>query len=349
MPNNHIAASGAKAGQWVACKAKVQCRNDSVHIDSVTLKAMSKYVHEKTGYKVNALSLPVGVVEKLRGRVGAMDIREAMIARADIQSEILTKMSDPDRDRDYIRELCSQRDAIEDIIRSYSRPLTDDGCLTDEAETLDVTLDIPSHRHDSGIRKGFLTLGHGSDEKRDRTLALTRAVSERWLRLCSSSQAQAIRKYSDGDSHDYAVQQASGEPLDHRWQELEEVVAKTPRIRPYVSYTGVNEHYVASMLKQAQTGTVTFDRVFSSTLDAGRVNSFATGEEKLVIEVETDSGAFMDLTSGNAAELEVLLPKGKYDVVGYQNGVKYEWGDGEHGQTIEHVLQLRQRRVSYEV
>lgn len=58
----HIAQSGQKAGQWVTCGAKQQCRNKSVHIDSRELHVARLYHQENTGEKLNLSTLPLQTV-----------------------------------------------------------------------------------------------------------------------------------------------------------------------------------------------------------------------------------------------------------------------------------------------
>lgn len=52
MSQKHIAASGASAGKWVVCNAKIQCRNGGLHVDSAGIakvaKALGKKVSEVT-------------------------------------------------------------------------------------------------------------------------------------------------------------------------------------------------------------------------------------------------------------------------------------------------------------
>lgn len=47
MATKHIAASGASAGQWVACGAKVQCRNKGLHVDSAEIAKIAKTLGKK--------------------------------------------------------------------------------------------------------------------------------------------------------------------------------------------------------------------------------------------------------------------------------------------------------------
>lgn len=42
MAKKHIAASGASAGKWVACPAKVQCRNGGLHVESAEIARIAK-------------------------------------------------------------------------------------------------------------------------------------------------------------------------------------------------------------------------------------------------------------------------------------------------------------------
>lgn len=52
MAIKHVAASGASAGKWVACNAKIQCRNGGLHVESVEIakiaKALDKRVSDVT-------------------------------------------------------------------------------------------------------------------------------------------------------------------------------------------------------------------------------------------------------------------------------------------------------------
>lgn len=47
MAQKHIAASGASAGQWVACGAKIQCRNRGLHVDSAEIAKIAKDLGKK--------------------------------------------------------------------------------------------------------------------------------------------------------------------------------------------------------------------------------------------------------------------------------------------------------------
>jgi len=39
----HVQETGEKAGQWVDCPAKIQCRNGGIHISAETLKAVQLF------------------------------------------------------------------------------------------------------------------------------------------------------------------------------------------------------------------------------------------------------------------------------------------------------------------
>lgn len=47
MASKHIAASGASAGKWVYCPAKIQCRNGGLHVDSSEVAQVAKSLGKK--------------------------------------------------------------------------------------------------------------------------------------------------------------------------------------------------------------------------------------------------------------------------------------------------------------
>lgn len=62
--SKHIAASGAKAGQWVNCPAKQNCRNGGTHVSSETLSYARMLHQEQTGVYISRITeIPLEVVE----------------------------------------------------------------------------------------------------------------------------------------------------------------------------------------------------------------------------------------------------------------------------------------------
>jgi len=61
----------------------------------------------------------------------------------------------------------------------------------------------------------------------------------------------------------------------------------------------------------------------------------------LALEVETTVGACMDVVSNVPHEMEVMLPKGRYEVIEILDDIKYIWGGSSAGRTMDKTLRLR--------
>lgn len=189
------------------------------------------------------------------------------------------------------------------------------------------------------------------EAERDELIAASADVSQMWLESCSSAEAYALAHYSAGASDDYArltslrgTHEGDAEPLGQVWEDFEAAVDNSPILAPFVTFTGVNDRYVEGILRQLEegNGVITLDRVFSSSLNPAQVNGFATGDQRLVLEVETTRGACMELFSHSPREMEVLLPRGRYQVIDTEDDVVYSWlPDEVLGVDISKVIRLR--------
>jgi len=196
----------------------------------------------------------------------------------------------------------------------------------------------------ANVRYGYSNLLSDIDEQRDKLIDDAIEVSRAWIDTCSSAEISALRDYTNS-SDEYAIKSTSGK-LSQKWIDFESAVDRAPRLKEtFVSYTGVNSYYVNNILSQAENGEVDIDRVLSSSLNPAQVNGFATSDEygrTLALEVETNKGAFMDIVSHSPHEMEVMLPKGKYEVIEVLEDVTYLWGrEKGFGRTIDKVLRLR--------
>jgi hypothetical protein len=210
---------------------------------------------------------------------------------------------------------------------------------------------------DGQERQGFSNELSHPDDARDAIREASSELSRVWLAGLSSADASAAYGYSSS-SDDYAAQHGNSS-LPERWRDFEDAVARSPKVTPFVTYTGVNAHYVDDILAQVGSGEVVLDRVFSSSLNPAQVNGFATAWDTLdpdrgegatlVLEVETDRGAFMDVIARLPDEMEVMLPKGRYEVIEVLDSIEYLWGDhGDHtngkervGRVIDKTVRLR--------
>ena len=60
-----------------------------------------------------------------------------------------------------------------------------------------------------------------------------------------------------------------------------------------------------------------------------------------MLEVETVKGALMEKISSHVMEMEVLLPKGRHEVLECRAGEKYVWGENGRGVDVDCTLKLR--------
>jgi len=225
----------------------------------------------------------------------------------------------------------------------------------DGGEVLATDVKVESDFVDGKERFGYSNDLLHPDKDRDAVRESAAKLSHAWLMSLSSIEAYSLLRYT-GESADYAREQGDGD-ISETWQHFEEAVANSPEVEPFVTYTGVNAHYVQDILDQVDSGEITFDRVFSSSLNPAQVNGFATEfdtvygginqVETLALEVETTKGAFMDAISRVPHEMEVMLPKGRYEVLDVMEDVTYLWGnrneddDKRVGRTIKKTLKLR--------
>ena len=64
MSNKHIAQTGASAGTWVSCNARVKCtiHSSKYHTSAEELAQVQQYVQEQTGQKITVSKLPLSSV-----------------------------------------------------------------------------------------------------------------------------------------------------------------------------------------------------------------------------------------------------------------------------------------------
>ena len=278
--------------------------------------------------------------------VADIRINDLIAERARIQSWIMSIYKLEDADREEIDKAVTERNRLESVIRDFSPASRDDG-----AESIPVTgVVIESSFLSGDERVGFSNDLAEPDVPRNELRKHSTEISSLWLDSLSSASAIALVRYT-GYSKEYAVEHAAG-AFSPVWEDFEDGVARAPKVEPFVAYTGVNEHYVEGILAQAESGEVVFDRVFSSSLNPAQVNGFANGYGRndkneivkrttLALEVETTVGACMDVVSNVPHEMEVMLPKGRYEVIEILDDIKYIWGGSSSGRTMDKTLRLR--------
>lgn len=267
-----------------------------------------------------------------------------LIRALELQRTIL-RMNAADVPFEELKPLIAERDSITN--RRQEVPFEvlphDDG--TGDRLPLDVV--IPSSFSEPGIKYGYNNGFADSEAERDALNETMCDISIMWLDSCSTASAHALSHYTGSGSVDYAIFAAArkaGEKTSHPvWDAFESAVAISPITeQPFVAFSGVNEFYVDDILEQVESGEVRFDRVMSASLNPAQVNGFATGETHLAIEVETNHAAFIEVFAGKPYEMEVLLPKGRYEVVSEEGETMYSWSrENLSGIKIDRVVRLR--------
>jgi len=269
-------------------------------------------------------------------------INDVIRERARVHAVITSSHADG-ASYDELRPLIDERERLAKIISADVFRSRDDG---DDIAVSDAVIDSAFVDGDTRIGYSNNLLEH--DIPRDAVRDSTVDISALWLDSLSSAEAVAVVRYT-GYSREYAVEHAEGK-FSPVWEDFESAVARAPKVEPFVAYTGVNDRYVKDLITQADSGEVVLDRVFSSSMNPAQVNGFATSVRTengeiieigtLVLEVETTVGAFMDTISNVPHEMEVMLPKGRYEVIDSLEGVTYLWRDGGVGRTMDRTLRL---------
>lgn len=296
-----------------------------------------------------------GGLEKLsildfeRQDVEILAMHELILYRAEAHSTIIHSFR-----RDGVRQdvdllIHDRRRAEERIKELAENASVDDGIAGEVHSDLIVGSDFRDGYERFGYINDELTPDAERDEINERLLPLSR----NWVRSLSSAEAAAVFQYTL-DSRKYAFS-ANGEDRS-QWAHFDDAVSNAPTLKPFVAYSGVNRFHVESTMNKIEEagvgGEIEFDRVLSSSVNPAIVNSFAeslyegedgfSGKERtLVLEVLTDRGASVGALSAHPQEMEVLLPRGKYEVVGMKENVSYYWGVSKMGRTMTNTVSLK--------
>lgn len=334
-------------------------------------KPTTVYVNPSKNSKAGASKLPGPKVQPSNGSGihlatgprSKWGIKDFMYRYSVVDKEILDTYHKTLNYRDEaIVRFADERRKVEDAAwKADSKPLARDDF------TAPVVIDTP---FDSPWRDGDERYGYSNelgevDEVRESLRDLDRTISALWLQSCSSAEAHALLRYT-GESDEYAKQHSEGE-LSQKWRDFEAAVERAPDMAPFVVYSGVNYHYVNDLLAEAGSGEINFTRVISTSYNPAQVNGFATEFPShnhdefresnglyqkrltLALEIETTKAGFMGAISRVAHEMEVLVPKGRYEVIEIVDNVKYLWGHGGNrradespsGRTMDKVIRLR--------
>jgi hypothetical protein len=295
--------------------------------------------------------------------IHALGFKELAFYRSQLQEHITSSFEG----KDFYTEmmpLVDQRNAADQLLKERSSSVPDDDGVDSEVYS-DVSID--SQFVDGDERIGFSNDMMVRDEVRDAHQAKLVSMSHQWLSTVSSAEVAGVYHYTT-DSREYARAAANGE-LDESWLQFERAVSDAPVVASFVTYSGVNAKQVGAMRAKLEDagvgGRIVLDRVFSSSVNPAIVNSFTgveasiqswSGEEhtagdtsssgthfagEMVLEVLTDKGAAVGAVSTHPQELEVLLPKGEYKVLGVEHGVSYYWDETRFGRTAGTTVRLQ--------
>lgn len=339
MSNKHIAASGEKAGKWVACTAKV-CRNGGLHVDNVDLNCIRHHLNKTSGKSIQIQSVPLKAVEEFNNL--------------------------SDENRDALRQ-----SFVEDLKKegAYVSGENYDRFYEKETPTIDSGHGFVPFKKEGFKREVILSEKESIEEsKRDLFLASEKEKAAVvyfstenyfWVNeaLYEGKKLPSVKgskaDFRDGSIPTMVESVKAGEkssdvtltPESERTQEflkeavntLDSVMMKSPKDKERIVYKGMR--FGNDGIENARVwvdknmvvgGEVTFDGYQSTSLSYDVANNtYADNDDAVIFEIKTSEGVNISSLSSYPEEQEVLLPRNStYKVVGKTVVNRAEGGRG---------------------
>lgn len=182
-------------------------------------------------------------------------------------------------------------------------------------------------------RKGKINVGVPNSiedifEKHPEALRALKEASHAWAKTLSTGEVGALYSYSHShDSYKLLSEQNEKASL------AQEAIARPMKFtKPITVFSGISQGFREQMIKSLEANdgeTITISRAFSTSLNPGQANAFASMEEPYYVEVEASEGCPLYSISAHPHELEVILPPGDYELIETKTDVGYNYGTTE--------------------